>query len=119
MNPTTPMKFLILFIPLFVTSAVATPQKSPAAWQVDFEHLAPGLSRVAAEAEIARVRATKPAYELWAMDTSATVAYRLDPETILLVTYQPGKPAAHGIAGQGGHPPVDAVLLNFQVLRLW
>ena len=53
------------------------------------------------------------------MDTSATVAYRLDPETILLVTYQPGKPAAHGIAGQGGHPPVDAVLLNFQVLRLW
>lgn len=94
-------------------------QATPADWLTEFGRLAAGMSRVDAEREIARVRAIKSTYELWAMDTSASVPYRLDAETLLLVTYRPGKPAAHGIAGQGGHPPVDGVLLDYQVLRLW
>lgn len=98
---------------------VAAQAKPLLAWRAEFANLAPGMTRVAAEAEIARVRAIPSAYELWAMDTSAVVPYRLDAETVLLVNYKPGTPAAHGLSGQGGHPPVDALLLDFQVLKVW
>lgn len=53
------------------------------------------------------------------MNTSALVAYRLDATTILLTTYKPGIPAAHVAAAKnGGHPPVDGMLISYQFLEL-
>jgi hypothetical protein len=111
------MRIIILVISIFVFMANSAAAKSSADWRPEFSNLKQGMSRVLAEEEIAHIRKIKTTYDLWAMDTSALVAYQLDPTTILLVTYQSGTPAAHVSAGQG-HPPVDGVLLSYQVIEL-
>lgn len=108
----------LLLLSLGLVAPAAAQTKSPATWQAEFQNLVTGLPRVQAEREIARIRNVKSTYELYAMDTSAWVAYRLDDQTILLVNYRPGTPAAHGINGQGGHAPVDGTLLTYQTLQL-
>ncbi|GEM_PF-2422989 len=91
---------------------------SPAAWQARFIRLTPGMSRTDAEHEIETVRKVKSLYDMWAMDTSATVAYRLDPETILLVTYRPGIPGCRTIEGVCLPPQKDGKLVDYAVLPL-
>ena len=111
-------KFLTLLV-LVLTSVFALAQpKSPLSWRAKFVNLLPGMSRRETEQEIAKIRKVKSTYELWAMDLSPTVAYRLDSEMILLATYKPGSPAARGINGQGGQSPIDGSLIGFEVLQL-
>ena len=114
------MKTMLLILSLFFPASSYAESRSVASWQSEFSELAPGMSRVSTEEMIAKIRGVKSSYELWAMDTSALVAYQLDSMTILLATYKPGKPAAHVAAESpsSGHPPEDGVLLNYQVLEL-
>jgi len=109
----------LMFLACSLLTACAFSEfKSPGSWEAEFKSLVPGLSRVAAEKEISKIRKVKSSYDLWAMDTHALVAYRLDPETILLVTYKPGIPAAHTINGQANQPPEDGKVIEYQVLQL-
>ncbi|MEO8463799.1 MAG: hypothetical protein ABI640_00520 [Gammaproteobacteria bacterium] len=114
------MKALVLVMSLLVPASTYAESRSLAAWQDEFVGLSSGMSRELTEAKIAQIRGVKSTYELWAMDTTALVAYQLDSNAILLVTYKPGTPAAHVAAGSEshGHPPVDGVLLDYQVLEL-
>ncbi len=114
------MKTLVLVTSLFLAASSHAGEGSVATWQPKFIDLTQGMPRQQAEAEIAKARGVKSAYELWAMDTSDLVAYRLDSRTILLVTYKPGTPAAHVAAGYGhaGHPPVDGTLVSYRLLAL-
>jgi hypothetical protein len=114
--PGSPVRWILLAF-LFFASAIAS-AKSPASWQAQFAGLAPGMPRLAAEKQIALVRNVASTYDLWAMDTSAHVAYRLDADTILLVTYKPGVPAARTIDGHGGQGPLDGVLLEYELIAL-
>ena len=114
-----PSKKILTFLVLsFISVVVLAEIKSPATWQSEFEKLSPGMPRLEAENEIARIRKVKSTYDLRAMDLSSLVPYKLDPETILLVIYKPGSPAARGINGQGGKSPVDGSLIRFDVLKL-
>ncbi len=114
------MKSIVLAMSLIVSISSYAESRSIAAWQAEFNGLSSGMPREVSEEKIARIRGVKSTYELWAMDTSALVAYQLDANSVLLVTYQPGTPAAHVAAGSksGGHPPVDGVLLHYEVLEL-
>lgn len=114
------MKTMILVLSLLIPASSLAESRTVASWQAEFSGLVSGMSRVSAEELIAGIRDIKSTYELWAMDTSTLVAYRLDSTAILLVTYKPGTPAAHVAAGSNheGHPPVDGILLNHQVLAL-
>jgi hypothetical protein len=116
-------------LPILLFAAIAAPAAEGAGdtlppitvpvWEQRFATLVPGQGRVEAEACIAAVRQVPTTYDLYAMDTSAVVAYRLDPETVLVVRYRPGTPAAHVSGGAaGGHPPVDGAVLDRAVVRL-
>jgi hypothetical protein len=98
-------------------TAAAADTKTPNEWRNEFGKLASGMSRRDAEREIARVRNVKSTHDLWAMDVSPLVAYRLDSATILLVTYQPGAPAPRTNEGHGP-PPRDGELVAYQILML-
>ncbi|MEP6823312.1 MAG: hypothetical protein ABI919_00745 [Ramlibacter sp.] len=114
------MKSIVFFVALLLAASTHAQSGALATWQGRFVELSAGMPRAQAELKIAQVRGVNSTYELWAMDTSPLVAYRLDARTILIVTYQPGSPAAHvaGSSGNGGHPPLDGTLIRSQVLEL-
>ena len=114
------MKIIVLILSLLLPASSNAESRSLASWQTEFTGLVSGLYRVSTEEKIAKIRGIKSTYELWAMDTSALVAYQLDSTAILLVAYKPGRPAPHVVAGSGsgGHPPVDGMLISYQVLGL-
>lgn len=101
-----------------LSPALAGAKSPPAAeWAARFSGLSAGMNRAEAEKEIAKIRKVKASDEPYARQGSETVAYALDEETILLVTYKNKFAAVHSVNGHV-QPPKGGALVEHKVLKL-
>jgi len=96
------------------------PEKYPLSgleWRDKFQELKEGMKRIDVEKIIARVRGKNSTYSTRGMSHRSLVAYRLAPDSILLVWYKPGAPAKKLLTG-GHTSATDATFIKFDVLQL-
>jgi hypothetical protein len=88
---------------------------SPNDWMEKLKEFKSEMPRADAEKIIETVRGIKSTYDLYAMDTSDIVVYRLDERCVLVVCYEPGFPAPRTSIPGGDRPPIDGKYLKHRV----
>jgi hypothetical protein len=91
---------------------------SPNDWMEKLKELKSEMPRADAEKIIEAVRGIKSTYDLYAMDISDIVVYRLDERCVLVVCYEPGFPAPRTSIPGGDQPPKDGKYVKHRVTIL-
>ena len=90
-------------------------------WVEEFKELQPNMSRLETEKIIEKIREIKSTYDVYAMDISDIVVYKLDQKHVLLVWYKPGTPAPTIITSDGRrkhYPPKDGHYLKHRLIAI-